>query len=83
MGGFVFDLEEACLPERDRFTGKHSRLTVTPRGMALLARCGFVPRISKEDILDKNKSEAQFNPGMDITNIILIQLSSSHIHSLA
>ena len=57
MGGFVFDLKENCLPERDRFTGKHSRLTVTPRGMALLARCGYVPRISKEDILDKNKTD--------------------------
>ena len=56
MGGFVFDLEENCAVERDTFTAKHSRLTVTPRGMALLARCGFLPKISKEDILDKNKS---------------------------
>ena len=57
MGGFVFDLEENCATERDSFTAKHSRLTVTPRGMALLARCGFLPKISKEDILDKNKSD--------------------------
>lgn len=57
MGGFVFDLEEDCPAERDTFTPKHSRLTVTPRGMALLARCGFLPKISKEDILDKSKSD--------------------------
>lgn len=57
MGGFVFDLEEDCPTERDTFTAKHSRLTVTPRGMALLARCGFLPKISKEDILDKSKSD--------------------------
>ncbi|CAD6578262.1 MAG: hypothetical protein ASARMPRED_008660 [Alectoria sarmentosa] len=57
MGGFIFDLEENCPAERDIFTAKHSRLTVTPRGMALLARCGFLPKISKEDILDKSKSD--------------------------
>lgn len=57
MGGFVFDLEESCPTERNTFTAKHSRLTVTPRGMALLARCGFLPKISKEDILDKSKSD--------------------------
>ena len=57
MGGFVFDLEDVCAAERDNFTPRHSRLTVTPRGMALLARCGFLPKISKEDILDKNKSD--------------------------
>ena len=57
MGGFVFDLEEVCATERDTFTAKHSRLTVTPRGMALLARCGYLPEVSKEDILDKNKAD--------------------------
>lgn len=57
MGGFVFDLEEGSPAERDTFTAKHSRLTVTPRGMALLARCGFLPKISKEEILDKSKSD--------------------------
>ena len=47
----MFDLPENC-------STKHSRLTLTPRGMALLARCGFLPKISKEDILDKNKSDS-------------------------
>ena len=57
MGGFVFDLDENCAVERDAFTAKHSRLTLTPRGVALLARCGFLPRISKEDIVDKSKAD--------------------------
>ena len=57
MGGFVFDLEEDCAAEHNTFTAKYPRLTLTPRGMALLARCGFLPKISKEDILDKSKSD--------------------------
>ena len=57
MGGFVIDLEEICQSEGSMFTTKVSRLTLTPRGVALLAKCGYLPRISKEDILDKNKSD--------------------------
>ena len=57
MGGFVFDPEDIGLTEKDRFMVKDMRLTVTPRGMALLAKCGFLPKISKEDILDKSKSD--------------------------
>ena len=53
----MFDLDENCAVERDAFTAKHSRLTLTPRGVALLARCGFLPRISKEDIVDKSKAD--------------------------
>ncbi|KAL8940801.1 MAG: hypothetical protein Q9216_002627 [Gyalolechia sp. 2 TL-2023] len=57
MGGFVFDLEEH-LPQRTAaFTTKVPRLTLTPRGVALLAACGYLPRISVEEILDKNKSD--------------------------
>ncbi|KAL9609377.1 MAG: hypothetical protein Q9167_005846 [Letrouitia subvulpina] len=57
MGGFAFDLEGTCISEGDVFTAKHSLLTVTPRGMVLLAKCGFLPNISKEDILDKSKAD--------------------------
>lgn len=53
----MFDLDESCQAEPDIFTAKPSQLTVTPRGMALLARCGFLPKISKADILDKSKSD--------------------------
>ncbi|KAL8801839.1 MAG: hypothetical protein Q9182_004189 [Xanthomendoza sp. 2 TL-2023] len=57
MGGFVFDLDEIFLGDRETFTSKVSRLTLTPRGVALLAACGYLPQISTEDILDKNKSD--------------------------
>ena len=57
IGGFAFDLEENCLAESNNFTTKHSRLTLTPRGMALLARCGYLPKISKEKIPDKSKAD--------------------------
>ncbi len=57
MGGFVFDLAKTCLEDNGLFTTKAPRLTLTPRGVALLAACGFLPKISTEDILDKNKSD--------------------------
>lgn len=57
MGGFVFDIDDDDVPERDRFTMKHTRLTLTPRGFLLLAKCGFLPYISERDILDKSKAD--------------------------
>ncbi|KAL8816164.1 MAG: hypothetical protein Q9223_004782 [Gallowayella weberi] len=57
MGGFVFDFDENFLGSREAFTTKVSRLTLTPRGVAILAACGYLPKISTEDILDKNKSD--------------------------
>ncbi|KAL8675470.1 MAG: hypothetical protein Q9168_000171 [Polycauliona sp. 1 TL-2023] len=57
MGGFVFDLDDPYLGNAKSFTNRASRLTLTPRGVALLAACGYLPKISTEDILDKNKSD--------------------------
>ncbi|KAL8690431.1 MAG: hypothetical protein Q9218_004120 [Villophora microphyllina] len=57
MGGFVFDIGGTLPEERGKFTTKVPRLTLTPRGVALLAACGYLPNISTEDILDKNKSD--------------------------
>ncbi|KAI4087061.1 MAG: hypothetical protein LQ344_007065 [Seirophora lacunosa] len=57
MGGFVFDLDELSTQHGGAFTSQIPRLTLTPRGVALLAACGYLPKISKEDILDKNKSD--------------------------
>ncbi|KAL9012853.1 MAG: hypothetical protein Q9173_002404 [Seirophora scorigena] len=57
MGGFVFDLDELSTQHGGAFTNKIPRLTLTPRGVALLAACGYLPKISREDILDKNKSD--------------------------
>ena len=57
MGGFVFDFRtlssaelESCIPDRQR-------LTLTARGVALLARCGLLPQLSQEEIDDKNKAD--------------------------
>lgn len=57
MGGFVFDLDETtaqalCLPAN----GLH-RLTVTPRGLAVLADCDLLPTISQREIRDKSKAD--------------------------
>ncbi|KAL8829851.1 MAG: hypothetical protein Q9170_005992 [Blastenia crenularia] len=57
MGGFVFDLDQNPIGSGDSFTTKVPRLTLTPRGVALLAACGYLPKISEEDILDKSKSD--------------------------
>lgn len=52
-GGFAFDISdsEAFLPSESP-----TRLTITARGMALLARCGHLPDIPRADILDKSKA---------------------------
>ena len=49
MGGFNF--------QSDNLNPDHQRLTLTARGVALLAECGLLPDIEKEDILDKSKSD--------------------------
>lgn len=57
MGGFVFDFRtvgssdlKSCLPNLQR-------LTLTARGVALLARCGLLPELDREEIDDKNKAD--------------------------
>lgn len=52
-GGFAFDLSES-----EAFVPREcpTRLTITARGMALLARCGHLPDIPRVDILDKSKA---------------------------
>ena len=49
MGGFIF--------QSNNLNPDHQRLTLTARGVALLAECGLLPDIEKEDILDKSKSD--------------------------
>jgi hypothetical protein len=49
MGGFTF-------PSSGIWTG-FGRLTLTARGVALLAECNCLPDIEREDILDKSKSD--------------------------
>ncbi|KAL9634475.1 MAG: hypothetical protein Q9164_004067 [Protoblastenia rupestris] len=57
MGGFAFDFEfdrpsdlAHCLPDL-------RRLTLTARGVSLLAKCGCLPNVSKEEIEDKSKAD--------------------------
>jgi hypothetical protein len=56
MGGFAIDLDHAD----ERYTslfGNVKRLTLTAKGVALLAQCGYAPEISVDDIKDKNKAD--------------------------
>lgn len=62
-GGFAFEVEAegAAEPRQERVgpflpPGTSRRLTLTARGMALLARCGRLPDIAKADINDKSKA---------------------------
>lgn len=57
MGGFVIDLDAEFITSQPRFVERVNRLTFTPRGIALLARCGCLPQISQSDILDKSKTD--------------------------
>jgi hypothetical protein len=55
MGGFVIDLGHSHDPKDPDFTNGIERLTLTPRGLLLLAKCGHLPKISEEEIMDKSK----------------------------
>ncbi len=57
-GGLVFEINQSGEEKNaDNFLPADCprRLTVTARGIALLARCGRLPDISKADIADKSK----------------------------
>lgn len=57
MGGFVFELD--FTDEEAAFYGtRNPPLIITSRGIALLAACGHLPDIRKEDIVDKSKSDS-------------------------
>lgn len=56
MGGFAIDIDDAG----DRYAyifGGTKRLTLTAKGVALLAQCGYIPEIPLDDIEDKNKTD--------------------------
>lgn len=55
MGGFVFDLDSFRDPQDPAFTNGIAMLTLTPRGLLLLAKCGHLPKVSAEEIMDKSK----------------------------
>ena len=55
MGGYIFDFERNHPIELAPCIPALSRLTVTARGVALLAKCGLLPEVSLEDIEDRSK----------------------------
>jgi hypothetical protein len=55
MGGFVVDLDDKISAGQPPFAQNVNRLTFTPKWIALLAKCGYLPLISPNDILDKSK----------------------------
>ena len=55
MGGFVIDLDVPCKSKDPAFTNGIERLALTPRGLLLLAKCGHLPKVSEEEIMDKSK----------------------------
>ena len=70
-GGFVFEIQDEGRQASQPFLPATCprRLTLTARGMALLARCGYLPDISKAEITDKSKAN-------DIAKgLVLIQAS--------
>ena len=56
MGGFAIDLDPVDGPYASLF-GNDKRLTLTAKGLALLAECGHIPEVSADDIKDKNKAD--------------------------
>ena len=57
MGGFVIDLDSKSPNGAPISAEEATRLTLTPKGVQLLAECGYLPEISVEDIRDKSKAD--------------------------
>lgn len=56
MGGFAIDVRATDDSYASLF-GNNDRLTLTAKGLALLASCEYFPDISVDDIRDKNKAD--------------------------
>lgn len=57
MGGLVFDFDESFPSNTQPFAAGIDRLSLTPRGVKLLAQCGHLPALSEKDIVDKSKTD--------------------------
>jgi hypothetical protein len=55
MGGYVFDRSLSFESEQETFWSRTQRITLTPKGILLLASCGHLPEITIQDIADKSK----------------------------
>lgn len=58
MGGFCFDFDTTSDVKFTNFGKSCPRLTLTARGVALLAKCGRLPDLEAEDIKDKSKADS-------------------------
>ena len=57
MGGFVIDLEDLKTDDETPFIPGQRYLTLTPRGVQLLAECGLLPDISPKEISERSKTD--------------------------
>jgi len=55
MGGFVIDVDKLSEAGSPTFINGVKRLSLTPKGLLLLAKCGHLPEVTEEEILDKSK----------------------------
>ncbi|KAK3343454.1 hypothetical protein B0T25DRAFT_554363 [Lasiosphaeria hispida] len=58
-GGFAFEfegLDAVDAADKDQEKRQAQRITLTARGVALLAQCGRLPKVDREDIEDKSKA---------------------------
>lgn len=55
MGGFVIDTDKVSEAGSPTFINGVKRLSLTPKGLLLLAKCGHLPEVTEEEILDKSK----------------------------
>ena len=58
MGGLVFDLPYTMDSDDNVSKDHFTRLTLTSRGLAFLAKCGLLPEITVEEIVDKSKADS-------------------------
>lgn len=57
MGGLIFKIDGMLEYETNDFIPEFPRLTLTARGVALLAKCNLLPDLQKEDLVDKSKAD--------------------------
>ena len=57
MGGLVVDLEDLKTDDETPFIPGQRYLTLTPRGIQLLAECGLLPDIGAKEISDRSKTD--------------------------
>lgn len=55
MGGLAVDWSSAKGSTSKPFTDGTTRMSLTPKGILLLAKCGRLPEVSEREILDKSK----------------------------